>query len=249
MAELEPREVEPLSKLRNSCSDLAQDDDVLIRFLRARNLNVTKAEDMLRASLQWKKDKDIKSLLTEYKSPDVIRNDYLYKFTGYDKDGLPVLVVPYGKWEVRRVLERGLKEESLRHCHQLLENIMLQLHKSGKKQFTVVMDSSDMTFWKVAHLETIETSIQFFKDFEANYPETLKACYIVNSPWVFSYIYGFVRPLLSARTLAKVQIFDGNVEKWKKTVLDQIPPDSLPSNYGGTGPAFEYPEGYAFPTD
>lgn len=40
-------------------------------------------------SLKWKEEKDVKSLLTEYKSPDVIRNDYLYKFTGYDKDGLP----------------------------------------------------------------------------------------------------------------------------------------------------------------
>lgn len=40
-------------------------------------------------SLKWKKEKDTASLLTEYKSPDVIRNDYLYRFTGYDKDGLP----------------------------------------------------------------------------------------------------------------------------------------------------------------
>lgn len=124
------------------------------------------------------------------------------------------------------------------------------------------------------NLSAIETSIEFFKDFEANYPETLKACYIINSksrsghceistdhglmncacyinlgPWVFSYIYGFIRPLLSARTLAKVQIFDSDVEKWQPIIYEQIPPESLPSNYGGTGPEFVHPEGYTFPTD
>lgn len=65
-----------------------------------------------------------------------------------------VLVVPYGHWEVRRVLERGMRDESLRHCHQLLEHIQDQILKSGKRQFSVVMDSAGMTFWKVAHLES-----------------------------------------------------------------------------------------------
>jgi len=55
------------------------------------------------------------------------------------------------------------------------------------------------------------------------------------APWVFTYIFGFVKPILSARTMSKVVIFDSNQVKWKEALLNNIPSSSLPINYGGSG--------------
>ncbi|CAG7725193.1 unnamed protein product, partial [Allacma fusca] len=41
-------------------------------------------------------------------------------------------------------------------------------------------------------------------------------------------------PLLTARTLAKVQVYGGNMDQWRSALLKNIHPDQLPSQYGGS---------------
>jgi len=42
---------------------------------------------------------------------------------------------------------------------------------------------------------------------------------------------------MSARTIGKVQVFGKDRKKWTQALLNQIPSDSLPEDYGGTGKA------------
>jgi len=210
-----------------------------MRWLRARNLDVDKAEEMLQASMEWREKEDIKGLAT-WASPDIVKNDFLYKFTGEDAEGRPVLVVPFGRWEVRKLIEMGHKEVCFKHMYRLLEDMMFEINKRSDKkvtQFVVILDSAELTFRKIAHLETVQSVVQFFREFEANYPETLFACHIINAPWVFPYIFNIVKPLLSMRTLSKVQIYDSGA-KWKDVLKAALPAKSYPQSYGGQAVEF-----------
>lgn len=69
--------------------------------------------------------------------------------------------------------------------------------------------------------------------YEANYPEILKACYIVNAPRVFAIAFAVVRKFLNEYTLGKIHIFQSDPKKWKKVVTSHIDGDSLPKHYGG----------------
>lgn len=42
--------------------------------------------------------------------------------------------------------------------------------------------------------------------------------------------------MLAAKTISKVQLYDGNSNKWKKALLRLIPKDQLPARYGGDLP-------------
>lgn len=78
--------------------------------------------------------------------------------------------------------------------------------------------------------------------YEANYPEILKACYIINAPRVFAIAFGVVKKFLNEYTLGKIQIFPNDPKKWKKVLISHIDGDSLPKHYGGN---LEDPDGNA----
>jgi hypothetical protein len=98
--------------------------------------------------------------------------------------------------------------------------------------------------------------------YEANYPEALKECFVINgeyrsfqkhvnldpifrqiltiilhiisAPKFFSFLYSLMKPLVSHRTMAKIQIYNSNQDKWKRVLLNHIPEDQLPIKLGGT---------------
>jgi hypothetical protein len=79
----------------------------------------------------------------------------------------------------------------------------------------------------------VDLIIEAAKSFEANYPETLKSSFNLNCPKVFSVLFNIIKPFLTERTLAKIQIHDANVSKWKPALLKTCPASHLPQKYAG----------------
>ena len=89
-------------------------------------------------------------------------------------------------------------------------------------------------------MPAINTIRELVRRYEANYPETLKTCYVVNASRVFQMLYSIVKPMLTARTLSKLQVFGSNEEQWKAVLLEKIPASELSVHFGGSylaGPA------------
>lgn len=63
------------------------------------------------------------------------------------------------------------------------------------------------------------------------YPERLGKLYVINAPWGFSTVWGFIKRWLDPVTVAKVHILGGGYEK---ELLAQIPKENLPTQYGGS---------------
>jgi hypothetical protein len=63
------------------------------------------------------------------------------------------------------------------------------------------------------------------------YPERLGKLYIINAPWGFSGVWTVVRAWLDPVTVAKIHILGSN---YQKELLDQVPIENLPIEFGGT---------------
>lgn len=92
--------------------------------------------------------------------------------------------------------------------------------------------------------------------YEANYPEVLKTCYIINSkysspnkesnyinnytrivsaPRVFMFAYNMIKKFLDDYTLEKIQLYrPSETDKACAEMLKAIDPDQLPAYFGGT---------------
>lgn len=63
------------------------------------------------------------------------------------------------------------------------------------------------------------------------YPECMGKFYIINAPWAFSMIWSVIKPWLDEVTVSKIHILD---KSFGKVVLEQIPLENLPKEFGGT---------------
>ena len=55
--------------------------------------------------------------------------------------------------------------------------------------------------------------------------------YLINAPWGFSTVWAFIKPWLDPVTVAKIAILGSN---YQSSLLEQIPAENLPSQFGGT---------------
>jgi hypothetical protein len=110
----------------------------------------------------------------------------------------------------------------------------------------------------------VDSILEVIRRFEANYPETLHTAYIINgedlrnncqlqffgqnlkyqigvcilvslfvASRVFAMLFALMKPFISARTLSKVKIYS-SPSTWKPVLLKELPPDQIPSEFGGT---------------
>jgi len=227
-------ELVPMSEFRSVVEDLNGLDEVtLLRFLRARDHNVKRAEEMLRRHIQWREDNNIDGI-TKWVVPEEIKNELKIYFTGLDKNGFPVYMAPVGLMDGRKMTGQKYKQDSIRFAYYLLELMLQHCKKLGVSKFTAIVDNEGLTFWKCAHWDTIQTLIKVFLDFEANYPETLRQAFVVNTPSVFWQAFNVVKPVVAGKTLDKIQFFDSDKTKWYPSLLEKLPEDSLPNEYGGS---------------
>ena len=62
--------------------------------------NVEAAESMYRSSVTWRRQKGVDRLI-KWKPPVVLRNYYPGGFAGFDKEGCPVWIIPFGHADMK----------------------------------------------------------------------------------------------------------------------------------------------------
>jgi len=216
-----------LEEFRKLVKDLKQDDLTLRRFLRARNHDLIKAEDMLRKSVEWRHVNEVDSALS-WEIDDEIIKEFPLEYPGIDLDNRAVMYIPVGNWEVRTMIEKGYKEQMLQYIYVCLEKLVRNIEKTGE-HFTLIVDLEGMTYWKVAHYETVQMTLKVFRDFEANYPERLGEALVINAPLVLNYVWPLIKPLLTGHTLRKVHFLGSNCNKYIPQILERVPACSLPN--------------------
>ena len=172
------------------------------RFLRARSLDVEKAEKMLLASLEWRKAHDVDSVLAVGPDPRVVR--YLpHGITGQTKDGHQVYVERSGIC--------GLPGPDLIPMSVLFQWkcwISERLEELGRGPgasglMICVLDMTGLTMAKMT--QHILDVVKMIGDVdEKNYPESLHRIYILNTSVVFTAVWGMVKYFFAAEVRDKI---------------------------------------------
>ncbi|KAG7094001.1 hypothetical protein E1B28_007630 [Marasmius oreades] len=207
---------------------------VLMKFLRARNLNPSAAHDMLLATLRWRDEFNVEAACQEIFPEDVFGQ--IGKIYGKDKEGRPVVYNVYGgnkdikkvfgdvdrflRWRVA-FMEKGLKSLDFETVDQ-----QIQVHDYEG----VSMTSRDANSKNAAS--------QASSIFGAHYPELLYKKFFVNVPSYLAWIFWVFKPILPAATLAKMSVVATGSHAIGKALLPYIDESQLPKRYGGKAEAF-----------
>ncbi|KAI9450759.1 CRAL-TRIO domain-containing protein [Russula earlei] len=201
---------------------------VLMKWLRARNLNVSEAMALMVDTLRWREEFNIESVMAET-YPDVFDGfGHLY---GRDKEGRPIMYNIYGRnndlttafsdvqrfirWRIA-LMEKGITLVDFETVDQIV-----QVH-----DYEGVGLGSRTTNSKAAAsaLSTI---------FQNHYPEFLAKKFFVNVPSIMTWIFWLFKPVLPPATLAKMKVVGHGPSAIGKELLPLIDVKELPTHYGG----------------
>ncbi|KAH8859776.1 SEC14-like protein [Schistosoma japonicum] len=216
--------------------DICRSKRYLIRWLRARSWDIDEAEKMLYSHLKWRDIHKVDTLLDWYEVPDVIQKYFPGGFCGEDKEGFPLYCAPVGRFDPGGFMKATTQTEFIQSRIYFLEYIIQRvLYEKSKEhnkcidQLTLILDVKHLSL-KHMHPSWIPVFSEMLTIMEANYPEVLRICYVINAPPIFGTIFNFIKPLLSKLTQEKIHVLKSD---YRPTLLQVIDPNRLPACYGG----------------
>ncbi|KAK1356582.1 Patellin [Heracleum sosnowskyi] len=208
-------------------------DVVLLKFLRARDFKVNEAFEMLKKTLEWRKEWKLDSILDEDLETDLSSAAYM---SGVDREGHPICYNIFGVLDDEELYQKTLGSEEkrnsfLRWRFQLMERGIhkLELKPSGVTSLLQINDlkNSPGPAKKEVRL-AIKQALGLLQD---NYPEFVARNIFINVPfWYYAYKAVF-STLLTQRSKSKL-VF-ARPAKVTETLLKFIPVEEIPIQYGG----------------
>jgi len=141
-----------IKELRERVQDIIKgdeelnDDSFLIRWLRARNLDLKKAEEMLRASMEWRQVNQVDGIIEREPVPEEVTSQAPIAWCGNTPEGIPIFLCLIGTHDMRKYVEFFGREKCERMNITNMEKIMRIIKKSGEEhgtkvtQFVEIMD-------------------------------------------------------------------------------------------------------------
>jgi len=229
---------EKVSDIIPELPEYRQKDWYLVKWLEEYNYDLKKAETAFRKAIKWSRDFNLPSVLHEDFSD--FRKSCPYNQDAITRDGLPVLLVPFGKWDVRSIVENGDQARFLRYVFQMTEKNVLFLRErvqntnEAVQHVIIIFDLKGYSFTQLMHRPTIQTLSEWTKRSEEQYPRQLRSFYVINAPRILPILFNLLKPVMSAHTVASVKIFGPNEVQWQRVLAQEIDESYLGVEYGGT---------------
>ena len=198
----------------NSMSANGGETGVLLRFLRARKLNVSKALAMFRETLEWRAAEDADALMRAPLVLDEFRENaklYPASYHGRDVHGRPVYIERTGTAKFAEVIRRIGADGFLRMHLRAMEyqaRVLLPAASADAgeavTQMCNVIDVSNLSLYDTVSRSEVLAAVRKIADVDQkHYPENLGVTLVCNAPWSFQAAWAVVRPFLDAKTAAK----------------------------------------------
>ncbi|CAG7732530.1 unnamed protein product [Allacma fusca] len=236
-----------LTQLRANLSDVIGTLDVveahdanLLRWIKAADFNLVKAEDRFRKAMKWREETEVDNLRNQEISEFLLYKLPVFIPCGHDREGAMVIAIQFGRWKFKALLEAGHADAVQQYLIQLMERFIyfMRMESSEKKivqtAFVVIVDSENFEISEFLSTQVFNFISDFLRLLQENYPERIKAVYAINVSKVFEIFWPLVKPLLSNETSSKVHILGGDSKSWRKALLEKIDCRELPTQYGGT---------------
>ncbi|KAK2640133.1 hypothetical protein Ddye_027928 [Dipteronia dyeriana] len=198
--------------------------ETLVRFLKARDWNASKAHKMLVDCLQWRIENEIDNILAKPILPAdlyrAVRDSHLVGLSGYSKEGLPVVAIGAGLSTFDKASVHCYVQSHIQMNEYRDRVILPSASKKCGRYIGTCLKVLDMTGLKLSALNQIKLLTVISTIDDLNYPEKTDAYYIVNAPYIFSACWKVVKPLLQERTKRKIQVLQGNGRDELLKVMD-----------------------------
>jgi len=214
------------------------DDATLLRFLRARKFDLEKSKLMIIEQEKWRKEFGTDELGKSFDFPEKEKVDKYYPqyYHKTDKDGRPVYIERLGQLDIDALYAITTQDRLLRRLVSEYEKFLTERLPAT----SAVVGHPVETSCTILDLKNVSIR-QFYKvkDYVSQaskigqnyYPECMGKFYIINAPFMFSTVWGFISPWLDEVTVQKISILGSD---YKKQLLLQIPEENLPADLGGT---------------
>ncbi|XWS20767.1 hypothetical protein CRYUN_Cryun31cG0130700 [Craigia yunnanensis] len=208
-------------------------DVVLLKFLRAREFKVNDAFEMLKNTLQWRKDGNIDSVLDEDFGADLGSAAYM---NGIDKEGHPVCYNIYGVFQDEDLYKKtfGTEEKRgqfLRWRFQLMEKGIQKLDL-GPGGVTSLLQINDLKNSPGPSRKELRIAMKHaVGTLQDNYPEFVARNIFINVPFWYYAFNALLSPFLTQRSKSKIVV--ARPAKVTETLLKYIPAEEVPVQYGG----------------
>jgi len=215
-----------------------KEDIYLIRWLRAGNFDLDRAENMLKRNLEWRERQNMDTIEDE----DWAEFDERYKYYhhGVDKNGRPVAYLGLGSWNVRRAAISGESEKLSRYLDGAIQTVcfkprrLREMENKTVTQINLIVDIKGFTLVEQGCFACLPLYVQFVSTYEHYFPGCPHRIILVNVPPAFEIVLAAVRPLFSDHTKKVLSIFGSNKREWEPILLDFVEKDQLPPEIGGT---------------
>ncbi|KAF8774712.1 SEC14-like protein 4 isoform X2 [Argiope bruennichi] len=231
-----------LKEFRRVLKDILQphhDDEFLLRWLRARDFDIIKSEKMIRESFKFRKKIGADTILTEaYQLPEVFQKYPVTYSLGLDSENSAVRLFMPGICDYKGYVSSLKMMDLMKLLVYFLEYDLNLLQQRKEKignvdtKSTFILDFTEFELKKFYDKSVINAGIQLITMYQDNYPETLKAAYLVNVPSYFNWIFNIFKPFLNAVTLSKIKVY--KTDEWQDEVKKTLDPAVLPAFLGGT---------------
>jgi hypothetical protein len=244
ISEKEEKKLESLRiKLQDVKLTSRYDDITLVRFLRARNWKVKKAENMIREDLKWREENKVDFILQNWpnnKYYEKIMNYWPCVTHGRDKEGkITIHWERIGQVDPKSLLSSVPSEDLIMFHLWIMESTEKRMRELFEEKYQgeipsdtgqiFVQDISGLGWKHLYHpaLNIIKTTIEID---ESHYPEILSKMYVVNVPKIFAIFWKLISPCIDKKTLEKIEICGSN---YLPILTERISIDIIPTWMGG----------------
>jgi len=235
--------VEEAIKVYNSM--LHDDDDQLIRILKARNHDIPQTTELFLEQVRFRTKWQPRSI-----SPASIPNALpsgAWRLCGYSREGYIISNYKLQLWNPddygEQTTEQQLKDavdEYTRYSIYMTE-LMIRNMKPGKQKFIFLFDLKGFTI-RLAFRKNVRMMIaKLIYVAQTQYPERLYKMFLMNPPYGFTSAWKAIQKLLDASTRSKINFVNLNNTNDKNKITEEISPDVLCHEYGGNHPEYLVP--------
>jgi len=203
----------------------------LVRWIRAREGDVEKAEKMLLESLEWRELHQI-HLSINNEIPKDVYESLPYSLSRKDNLGRLVFEFPYGRWDLKRIVNTYGEDMFFHYTNKILEQIIKAIREvsedpkssSGvtmnKTQAVFIADCEGYSYSQLWCVKGLQSMFNIVSKYEAHYPEITAAIIGINAPPVFMMFFALIKPFFAGNTLKKIRIFGPNKAEWGPIIQD-----------------------------
>ncbi|XP_054714832.1 SEC14-like protein 2 [Uloborus diversus] len=219
-------------ELDESCNDLK-----IYLFLKEQNFNLDATENMLKKHVKWRKKKNVEEM-KNYTPPELLKQYFAHTLLGRDKEGCLVKYWPLGSLDFKGLFlcfKFSDMEKLFLHINETDTKLLEEESKKRKKdiyQVTYIYDIEGITFARATDKKALEALIYLSLAYFSNYPQRMKACYLINTNALFIHGFSICKRFLPISALNAIYFF--GADDWKDVLLKDIDAEVLPAFLGGT---------------